>query len=126
MENGVPVVIAVDEDGVRIRDRAKRIEAPITMHDKRIRVISLHLLDVKRRPGVDYCRTAPCSSAQRTRSCVWLPAAAPTSTIVSGLRPKAVAQQLRSRIGARETQSGLPSKTKGRVFIAAPSSDIRA
>jgi hypothetical protein len=24
------------------------------MHDKRIRVISFHLLDVERRPGVDY------------------------------------------------------------------------
>jgi hypothetical protein len=54
VENGVPVVVAVDQDGVGIRDRAKRIQASSTMHDKRIRVISLHLLNVKRWPGVDY------------------------------------------------------------------------
>jgi hypothetical protein len=54
VENGVPVVIAVDQDGAGIRDRGKRIEARSTMHDKRIRVISFHLLDVKRWPRVDY------------------------------------------------------------------------
>ena len=54
MENRVPVVIAVDQDGAGIRDRGKRIEARSTMHDKRIRVISFHLLNVERRPGVDY------------------------------------------------------------------------
>ena len=54
VENGVPVVIAVDQHGVRIRDRAKRIEALSKVHDKRIRVISFHLLDVKSGPGVDY------------------------------------------------------------------------
>ena len=54
MENRVPVVIAVDQDGVRIRDRAKRIEARRTMHDKRIRVISFHLFNVERGRGIDY------------------------------------------------------------------------
>ena len=86
VEDRVPVVVAVDQGGARIRDRAKRIEARSTMHDKRIRVISFHL--AQRRtpgPGSTTCRTAPHSSAQRTRSCVWLPAAAPTSTIVAGL-----------------------------------------
>jgi hypothetical protein len=70
VENRVPVVIAVDQDDAGIRNRGKRIEARSTMHDKRIRVISFHLLDVKRRPGVDYmqdCIALLCPANEKLR-----------------------------------------------------------